>query len=523
MTEALAVRGLRVGYVGAHGVTEAVRGVSLDVGEGRTVGLAGASGCGKSSLVQALGRTLPPPGVILGGEVRFGGMDLLRASESEVRAARWTCWAIVPQAAQACLNPLLTVRAHVRETLAAHGVPLDEARAVERLRWVELPPEVLDRHPHELSGGMRQRVALALALLLDPALLVLDEPTTALDPLVEHAILRQVRHLQERAGFGLLVVSHDLTLLTSLADEVLVMGAGRVVERTVRGTSPGGPSRALLEAVPRLTGPRDPALARRQAVGDEVLTVRGLTHAYGSGWPWGRRTPVLHGVDLSVREGETVALVGASGSGKSTVARLVSRLLPAPAGSVRLRGQDTSAFPTWRLRRRVQLVLQDPYASLNPSRTVAAHLLGPLAVHRALRGTEALAAAAELLTSVGLTPADEMLTRRPHALSGGQRQRVALARALVADPAVLVLDEPTSMLDAALRRDLLRLLARLRDERGLALLLVTHDLASARHLADRVVVLEAGRVVEEGEAEQVLTAPRHAVTQALVAAARRAG
>ncbi len=519
----LSVRDLRVGFVTPDGLVEAVRGVSLDVDAGELVGLVGESGSGKSTVVQAVLRSLGPPGVITGGQVLFDGQDLVTAGPVALRAFRWRQASVVLQSALDSLSPVRRVGDQLGDTLAAHDETLARdpgarrARCAELLALVDLDPGLLDAWPHELSGGMRQRVVLAAALALTPKLIVFDEPTTALDVLVERQILRRVLALQRELGFAVLFITHDLPLLREVVDRVAVMRDGELVEVADQAALAHGGQHPYTQT---LLGSQDlaPAPRRLDRTRPPVLSVSGLSKAFRR--PDGTRVDAAAGVGLQLHRGEAVALVGGSGSGKSTVAKLIARLLPADAGQVRLDGQDLLVRrPTLGDRRRVQVVFQDPYASLNPVHTLL-HAVGrPLLRHGICTRDQVRDRAAALLEVVGLTPAEDFLDRHPHACSGGQRQRVAIARALACEPDVLIADEPTSMLDLTLRLGILNLLARLRDERGLALLFITHDLVSARALADRILVMQHGQVVEQGLAQDVVERPSHPYTCELVAAA----
>ncbi len=527
----LSIRELSVAYVTDTGLAPAVRELSLDIHRGELVGLVGESGSGKSTVAQALLRILGPPGVITGGEALFGGRDLLALGADELATVRWREASIVLQSALNALSPVHTIGRQFEHTLTTHqpelGAERVHARSCELLELVELETDLLDSYPHELSGGMRQRVVLAMALALQPELVIFDEPTTALDVLVERQILRRVLELQAQLHFAVLFITHDLHLLLEVVDRVGVMRDGVLVEVADRSTLAAGGhhpvTRALLASLPTTSGPRDPDLVplptRQPDPGSEpLLVVEGLGKTFRR--PDDSRLRAVDGLSFTLRRGEVVGLVGGSGSGKSTVARLLARLIRADDGTVRLDGQDwlgRRARPE--VRRRLQLVFQDPFASLNPVHTVVHHVARPLLRHRLCDRAEVRGRVEALLETVGLSPGGDFLDRHPHALSGGQRQRVAIARALATEPDLLIADEPTSMLDVTLRLDVLRLLARLRDERGLAILLITHDLASARYLADRILVLQEGRLVEEGPSETLVTAPTHPYARRLVEAA----
>jgi len=501
---ALELRELRVAYPGAD--SAAVEGVSLTVAPGEIVGLAGESGSGKTTLGYAIMRLLPG-GTEISGDVRVAGRD-------PARAPRWRDASMVFQSALNALNPVLTVREQLCDVLRAH-LPLDRrtatARAAELLALVELSAADLDAYPHQLSGGMRQRVVIAMALALRPRLVIMDEPTTALDVVVQKQILERVVALQEELDFGVLFISHDLGLLLSVCDRVGVMQGGRLVElaaaATLREDARDPYTRRLIASSRPPTHP--PVAPAENAA--PALTVRHLRKRYA-------RKEVLADIGFEVRRGEVLALVGRSGSGKSTIARLIARLEPSDGGSIQIGGDEAAALPQRAYRRRVQKVFQDPFGSLNPFYRVGYAVERPL--RRLGNSTHPHADSIALLEAVGLQPAAELARRYPHELSGGQLQRVAVARALAADPEVIVADEPTSMVDASIRADLLRLLRDLARDRELAIVLITHDLASAAGWADRVVVLDGGRIVEAGTAERVFAEPEHPTTALLVEAAR---
>ena len=506
---------------GSHRVVGTDR-FSLSVGRGEVVGLAGPSGCGKTTVAAAIMRLLGPTARVTGGRIMVGGRDVLALDRDELRRLRWREVAVVPQAAMNALNPVMTIGEQLADVLTSHeGLRHRPAleRAAELLDAVDIPAGRLRAYPHQLSGGQRQRVIIAMALALRPRLLVLDEPTTALDVVVQREIMELVLDLKARFGFSVLLITHDLSLMSGTCDRIGVMEAGRLVEEGPAAgilTSPAhAATRALVAGLPD----RPSAESPHPTFTEPVLEVRGLRKDFPAGGLLSRRTVrALDGVDLTLHRGEILALVGRTGSGKSTLARIIARLETPTAGCLLLDGRDVLAREPRRASRsyrsRVQIVLQDPFASLNPAHSVG-HTLGrALALHRST--AEPGRGSAELLDAVGLEP--ELLGVRPHELSGGQRQRVAIARALACEPEVLVADEPTSMLDAPLRAGILDLLLGLREERGLSILCITHDLASARYLADTTAVLQAGRLVETGPTAELMKHPAHPCTRLLMSA-----
>ncbi|HEX5060991.1 MAG TPA: dipeptide ABC transporter ATP-binding protein [Kofleriaceae bacterium] len=501
----IAVRDLRVTF----GETRAVDDVSFDLLPGEILGLAGESGSGKSTIGYALLRLLDESACQCAGHIRFAGGDVLDMNARQLRAYRWADVAMVFQGALDALNPVLTAGDQITDVLRARAgldAAAADARARELIGFVGLEPHHLRAYPHQLSGGMRQRVVIAIALALSPKVLILDEPTTSLDVIVQRDILAHIQRLRRELGLTILFISHDLPLLLSIADRVGVMQHGRLLEvdtpAALRAHAKDPYTRRLLSAFPNLEPPaRTPVSTDFRPT---LLEVSHLSRRYGRA-----RTFALDNVSFDLRAGEVLAVVGASGGGKSTLARLLTGLDRPDRGTVRVAGNGAH-------RQHVQMVFQDPFASLNPARRIRHHLARPLRIHG---GPQDLDQRIEsLLATVGLPPA--FARRFPHELSGGQRQRVALARALAADPRLLIADEPTSMLDASLRAELLALLRELAHERGLGVVLVTHDLPSAAAIADRVLVLRRGRVVEDGPIGPTLRAPSHPYTGELLDAAR---
>ena len=503
-----------------------VDGVSLDVRAGETLCVVGESGSGKSvSALSVMG--LLPKGALkaVGGRVRLGDEELLSASPERLRRLRATEMAMIFQEPMTALNPVMTVGRQVEEVLAAHA----RAEAGERRRRVltmfeevHLPEveRIYGSYPQALSGGQRQRIMIAMALVLKPRLLIADEPTTALDVTTQAQILVLLRELREHHGTAVLFITHDMGVVAEIADRVVVMRRGKVVEtgplRRVLSAPAKAYTRALLAAVPSLS-PRPP----RAGGGAEVaLETRGLGKIYRErGLFKSREVEAAADVDITLRRERTLGIVGESGSGKSTVARCVVRLIDPTSGSIRLGDDDISTLSRRALkphRKRVQIVFQDPYRSLNPRLTVGQSIIeGPtnFGVPRA----QAMEEAGRLLGLVDI-PA-EALGRYPHQFSGGQRQRIAIARALAMDPDVLVADEAVSALDVSVQAQVLDLLDAIRERMGIALLFITHDLRVAAQICDDVAVMQQGRIVEHGPAFEVLGRPRHPYTRQLLEAA----
>ncbi len=516
----LAVEGLTIRLPKGADRPHAIEDVTLSVAAGEILCVVGESGSGKSVTASAAMGLLAPGLAIERGSMALSGEDLRAKSPEAWRAIRGRRIAMVFQEPMTALNPLMTVGRQISEMWRVHmGLDAREAerRALAALREVNLPdPEgALRAFPHELSGGQRQRVMIAMALALEPEVLICDEPTTALDVTTQAQVLALIKDLQRRHGTAVMFITHDFGVVAEIADRVAVMRLGRVVEegraREVLTSPRHDYTKALLRAVPALAPPAPRALRP-----DPVLEVRGLTKTYVSRGLFRRRKPVraLDAVSVTLKRGATLAVVGESGSGKSTLARCVVGLLGSEGGEIRI---DGSALPKKRrdAARLVQMVFQDPYASLNPRRRAGAQVAqGPIAA-----GTpraQAMRDARELFAMVGLDP--DSVNRYPHEFSGGQRQRIGIARALAMKPTVLVADEPVSALDVSVQAQVLALLRELQERLGLSILFITHDLRVAAQLSDEVAVMRNGVVEEAGPIGEVFAAPRSDYTRSLIAA-----
>lgn len=538
----LEVRDLTVRYEPRlHAAMTAVDDVSFELGDGEFVGLVGESGSGKSTLGLTLLRLLQPPARIAGGEVVFAGRDLLSLDEDQLRETRWRDISTVFQSSMNCLNPVVRIQRTFDDVMAAHtdwDATKIRKRSHEAMELVQIDPGFLRAFPHELSGGMRQRVNLALALVLEPRFVLLDEPTTGLDVLVQRTILDNIRELQRSQGFTVLFVSHDLGTVLETADRIMIMEDGVIVERATPAELLAGPrhpyARELLGSYLRTYDAPGQAGVRQADREKLIIDVRDVGKRFRR--RTGLRTSSIDavaGVGFELRAGEVTALVGASGSGKSTLAKLITGTERPTSGSVIYHGEPASTGESAgrpvtglrgqelaRFRRDVQYVFQDPYAALNPARTIGYYLSRPVRNFDPERkgGRAVTARVSELLESVGLTPASNFLNRFPHELSGGQRQRVVIARALASRPKLIIADEPIASLDVSIRAEILTLLKDLVDDHGVGILYITHDLLSARMLADRVLVLSAGRLVESGSARDVIDHPQDDYTRRLLAA-----
>jgi peptide/nickel transport system ATP-binding protein len=510
MTPLLAIEALTLRV----GAADILRSIDLQVASGEIVALVGESGSGKSLTGLSILR-LTPPGSALGGAVRLNGVDLLTLNERAMCARRGSDVGVVFQEPMTALNPLMTIGAQVAEAARRDGASAIAAAAMagDALARVGLGASNLphNRYPHELSGGQRQRVAIAIATVRKPKLLIADEPTTALDVTTQAQILTLLAGLAREDGAGLIFITHDLAVAATIADRIVVMQQGRVVEAGAAEQilrAPNDPyTNKLLAAA--AYAPRRSAASR----GDCALRADGAVVAYKS-------FTAVKGATLAVHAGETVAVVGESGSGKSSLARAMLGLQPLSGGAVRIGPFDPAqlrgraAHP---MRALVQAVFQDPYGSFDPRWRVGRIIAEPLGLLRPVPdGDQAKARIAALLQQVGLAAADA--DKFPHQFSGGQRQRIAIARALATEPQALVLDEPLSALDVSIRAQVLELLSDLAERLRLAVLFITHDLALARGFAHRIVVMKAGEIVEAGETEAIFAAPQHPYTQALLAA-----
>ena len=557
----LSVRGVSVDFNTENGVFRAVENLDFDVRPGKTLAIVGESGSGKSVTSMAIMRlTDYNNGHIATGQILFRDgadreVDLTAASDEQMRAIRGNDIAMIFQEPMTSLNPVFTIGDQIIEAIMLHQqLSRSAARKAARalLEKVRLPDaeQLLDRYPHQLSGGMRQRVMIAMALSCQPRLLIADEPTTALDVTIQAQILNTIRELQRDLRTAVIFITHDMGVVAEMADDVVVMLRGRKVEQGPVEEifrAPKHPyTRALLAAVPRLgslTG-RDLPLRTPQTVleGDTlrevgetreqdtarydepVLRVEKLTTRFDVGHNlFGRVTHRVHAVEevsFDVYPGETLALVGESGSGKSTIGKTLQQLVAPTSGAVRYNGQDIfsmDAAGRQRLRQEIQYIFQDPYASLDPRKTVAFSIAEPIRTHRLLTDEAAIARrVGELLEQVGLKP--EHARRYPHEFSGGQRQRVCIARALASDPKLIIADESVSALDVSIQAQILNLLMDLQKDRGLSYLFITHDMAVVEKVSHRVAVLYLGQIVELGTRRQIFESPQHAYTRKLLAA-----
>ena len=516
----LDVQDLAVSFVTRNGTNKAVDGISFSVELGKITAIIGESGSGKSVACYSLLGLVPmPPGRIDGGCALFEGRDLLKLEETELRRIRGRDIAMIFQDPMTCLNPYMTIGKQLMEPLLYHRkvtTAQARARALELLAEVGIrdPESTIDNFPHEFSGGMRQRVMIAMALINEPKLLIADEPTTALDVTIQAQILKLIAELQHRRDIGVIFISHDLAVVADIADTIVVMKQGQIVETGNREgifrNARHPYTQKLLAAIPTDSKPPRPGTA------EPLIQVQNLCTWFSQGKG---REPVraVNDVSFDINRGEVLGLVGESGSGKSTIGRSILRLVPVTSGAVRFDGTDLTALEGRELktmRRRMQMIFQDPFASLNPRMTVYDTLAEPLLLHGIETRKSVAQGVLKLMDDVGLARA--FVRKYPHEFSGGQRQRIAIGRALATRPEFVVADEPVSALDVTIQAQILDLMQQLSREYGLTMLFVSHDLAVVRHLADRILVLYKGEVVEQGTGDELFERPRQAYTRQLL-------
>jgi peptide/nickel transport system ATP-binding protein len=526
-TPVLVLGQLQVRYPGAAEPT--LNGLNLSLQPGQTLALVGPSGCGKSTVARAVLQLLPPGGQC-GGELELMGQDPRRLGRAALRRLRGEAVGLVFQDPMTRLNPLLTIGEHLADTVWAHRPAWRRAqvrqRADELLARVGINPERYASYPHEFSGGMRQRLAIALAMALKPALVIADEPTTSLDVAVAGQVMAELTRLCRDAGSALLLISHDLALAGRWCDRIAVLDQGQLVEEAPSNQLLTAPRSAIAQRLVAKARQREGSVSQAPAAAPLLLELEALRcwHPLPS-LPWQPRwLKAVDGVGLELHRGETIGLVGASGCGKSTLCRALMGLAPVRGGAVLLEGFDLQQLrgqALRRARRAIQMVFQDPLACLNPQMRVGEAIADPLLIHGLATRSEARARARDLLAAVGLNPPEAFEQRLPRQLSGGQQQRVAIARALILEPKVLLCDESVSMLDAEVQADVLDLLRGLQARLGLGMLFVTHDLSVASGFCHRVIVLDGGRIVEQGPGARLLAEPQAPITRRLVEACPR--
>lgn len=546
----LSIENLRVGYA-ATGTEEelwAVDDVSFTLQPGERMGLVGESGCGKSTLGRA-GMRLLPASTRIEGQVMFQRRNVFEMTAEQLRKFRGEAVALIFQDPMTRLDPLMTIGNHCLETLKAHSPQLSNSQAKEKaiatLQKVNIPPERWSQYPHEFSGGMRQRVAIALALLLNPKLIVADEPTTSLDVTVSAQILQELTRLCAEENMGLLLISHDLAMVAEYCDRIGVMYQGKMVETGLSKEVFQNPqheyTRSLLQAALHIQtfSPDDNAdtaeelsssLNGKSSKVTPLLAIKQLKQHYTIEPNFierifkgqGQTIKAVDGIDLELYQGEILGLVGESGCGKSTLSRTILQLIRPTGGKVKFLGKELTTLSRKQVRserRQMQMIFQDPHACLNPTMTVGQNIADPLIIHHIADAGTAKEQVLWMLDKVGLNPSEMYYQRYPSDLSGGQQQRVAIARALITRPKLVICDEPVSMLDASVQSQVLDLMLDLKAELDLTYLFITHDLWLARFLCDRIAVMNGGKIVELGATQQIFGNPQHPYTKTLLAAA----
>ncbi|WP_339461318.1 ABC transporter ATP-binding protein [Nodularia spumigena] len=538
MSEALfSIENLRVAYPQRHeeAVSWAVDDVSFTLQSGERMGLVGESGCGKSTLGRAAMRLLPPDSRVE-GRVTFQGESVFDLMPQQLRKFRGEAIALIFQDPMTRLDPLMTIGKHCIETLQAHSPTLStreaKKQAIATLEKVNIPASRWDQYPHEFSGGMRQRVAIALALLLNPKLIVADEPTTSLDVTVSAQILQELTRLCSQENMALLLISHDLAMVGEYCDRIGVMYQGKMVEMGATETVFKQPqheyTRSLLKAALHIQAVDEKN--HQETSSSPILRITELQQHYSIEpnfierlWKkQGETIKAVDGINLELYQGEILGLVGESGCGKSTLSRTILQLIRPTAGKVEFLGQDLISLSRQEIRasrRQMQMIFQDPHACLNPVMTVGQSIADPLFIHNLADAEKAKSQVLWMLEKVGLTPPELYYQRYPSDLSGGQQQRVAIARALITRPKLLICDEPVSMLDASVQSQVLDLMLELKVEFELTYLFITHDLWLARFLCDRIAVMHSGKIVELGNTKQIFTNPQRSYAKSLLAAA----
>ncbi|GAB2190139.1 ABC transporter ATP-binding protein [Sessilibacter sp. MAH1] len=519
----LSIENLAVSFYTRNGITRAVQDISFSVELGETLAIVGESGSGKSvSCYSMLGLIPCPPGKIESGKALFDGVDLLNCSDTKLREIRGNKIAMIFQDPMTCLNPYLTVGEQLVEPLIYHK-KLSRAEAKKKAIdlmtevGIRTPEENFDAWPHEFSGGMRQRVMIAMALIAEPQLLIADEPTTALDVTIQKQILDLIADIQKKRNIGVIFISHDLGVVKNLADKVIVMKTGQIVEQGTAQEVLSNPkheyTQKLLAAIP--SGAKDTP-HHNNSDSQILVQVKNLVTDFKVK---GNVFRAVNDVSFNIYSKEILGLVGESGSGKSTIGRSILRLVNASGGSVTYHGEELlnkNAQQMKPLRRKMQMIFQDPYASLNPRMTIYDTLAEPMKLHGIAKGAELNQAVLKLMDDVGLARA--FVRKYPHEFSGGQRQRIAIGRAIATKPEFIVADEPVSALDVTIQKQILELIGYLVDKHELSMLFISHDLAVVRKLCDRVIVLKHGVLVESGEVETLWQNPQHDYTRDLLQA-----
>ena len=529
----LDINNLNVDYLSEGASIHAVRDFSMHINENEIFGLVGESGSGKSTVIKSILRILPAPGVITKGEIKFKDQDILELDESELSSLRWSHISVVKQKALNSLNPLLKIKEQIIDTIRAHE-QIKTKDAMERcnalMDLVEIDRNYLNSYPHELSGGMKQRVVIAIALALKPELIIMDEPTTALDVVIEKEIILKILALKSQLGFSLLFITHDLNLILGFADRVGVMLEGELVDidsaEIIKSGGNNPYTTKLINSIPDVSDYNQTKADKNEP---ELIHVKDLVKTYSrhASIFSSDKFHAVDGVSFNVNKNEIVGLVGESGSGKSTISKILTKLIDFDGGQILFNGEDISCITKRRdlldFRKKVQMIFQDPFASLNSIHTVYHHLSRPILIHRSYdkyskkeRDQMVKKEIIAILKEVDLSPPEEFLYKFPHEMSGGERQRIALARVLLVQPQLIIADEPTSMLDMSIRMEILDLLKSLQVKKGISILFITHDIASACYLSNRLIVLKNGKIVDSGVVSEIINNPKDKYSKLLI-------
>ena len=529
----LDINNLNVDYLSEGSSINAVRDFSMHINENEIFGLVGESGSGKSTVIKSILRILPAPGVITKGEIKFKDQDILELDESELSSLRWSHISVVKQKALNSLNPLLKIKEQIIDTIRAHE-QIKTKDAMERcnalMDLVEIDRNYLNSYPHELSGGMKQRVVIAIALALKPELIIMDEPTTALDVVIEKEIILKILALKSQLGFSLLFITHDLNLILGFADRVGVMLEGELVDidsaEIIKSGGNNPYTTKLINSIPDVSDYNQTKADKNEP---ELIHVKDLVKTYSrhASIFSSDKFHAVDGVSFNVNKNEIVGLVGESGSGKSTISKILTKLIDFDGGQILFNGEDISCITKRRdlldYRKKVQMIFQDPFASLNSIHTVYHHLSRPILIHRSYdkyskkeRDQMVKKEIIAILKEVDLSPPEEFLYKFPHEMSGGERQRIALARVLLVQPQLIIADEPTSMLDMSIRMEILDLLKSLQVKKGISILFITHDIASACYLSNRLIVLKNGKIVDSGVVSEIINNPKDKYSKLLI-------
>ena len=534
MNNLLQIQNLCVDFLTEEGHFRAVDNVSFSIEKNEIFGLVGESGSGKSTIVKSILRILPAPGIISNGKIIYKNENILSLDEQSMDHLRWKTISIVKQKALNSLNPLLKIKKQITDTITAHEKieqnELDN-RCNNLIDMVGIDREYLNSYPHELSGGMRQRVVIAIALALKPNLIIMDEPTTALDVVIEKDIILKILELKEKLGFSILFITHDLELILEFSDRIGVMKNGVIKElNNTKVIKSGGThkyTKILINSIPKI---ENYIKTKRNKIKKEspLIQVSNLTKIYNkqSTFFSSKGFKALNNISFNLNENEIIGLVGESGSGKSTIAKILTKLITYEDGLITFNDINIKNITTKNrildFRKKIQMVFQDPFASLNSFHTVFNHLSRSIIIHKSLpkskkeRKRAVYEEILKKLTEVGLTPAEQFVYKYPHEMSGGERQRISLARALIANPKVIVADEPTSMLDMSIRMEILNLFKKLNQIKNISIIFITHDIASACHLSDRIIILKNGKIVEKGTPKEIINEPKHEYSKLLI-------